>query len=44
MTEENKNVKIIAKIDTVDAVHNFENILKHADGVILLRNELGLEL
>jgi pyruvate kinase len=42
--DENRHVQIIAKIDTLDAVVNFENIVKHADGVVILRNELQMEL
>ena len=41
---EHNHIQLIAKIDTIEAVNNFENILKQADGVILLRNELGMEL
>ena len=29
-----------AKIDNLEAVHQFEGILKYADGVVVLRNEL----
>lgn len=39
-----KKVGILAKIDTLEAVHQFEGILKYADGVIILRNELIMEL
>jgi len=38
------NILIIAKIDTIEAVQNFEGIIKQADGVVILRNELGMEL
>ena len=41
---EAKNMQIIAKIDSLDAVQNFVSILKQADGVIILRNELQMEL
>ena len=41
---ENRHVQLIAKIDTLDAVLNFENIVKFADGVVILRSELQMEL
>ena len=41
---EAKNIQIIAKIDTIEAVQNFAGIIKQADGVVILRNELMLEL
>lgn len=43
MGEENQYCRVVAKIDTIEAVHNFESICKHADGVVILRNELSLE-
>mmetsp|Transcript_5245 Transcript_5245/g.6422 ORF Transcript_5245/g.6422 Transcript_5245/m.6422 type:complete len:345 (-) Transcript_5245:703-1737(-) len=42
--EAGKNMGIIAKIDNLEAVHQFEGILKYSDGVVVLRNELGQEL
>lgn len=39
-----KNVGIIAKVDNLEAVHQFEGILKYTNGVIVLRNELAQEL
>jgi len=41
---EAKNIQIVAKIDTIEAVQNFAGIIKQADGVVILRNELMLEL
>ena len=41
---EKQKIQILAKIDTVDAVQNFNGIIKQADGVIILRNELAMEL
>ena len=38
------HIQILAKIDTVDSVHNFEEIVKAADGIIINRVELSLEL
>lgn len=39
-----ENIGIIAKIDNLEAVHQFEGILKYAEGVVVLRNELTFEL
>lgn len=38
------HIQILAKINTVESLHNFEEIVKAADGIILNRAELGLEL
>ena len=35
---------MFAKVDTIEALHNFEELVKVADGIILNRVELGLEL
>jgi len=37
-------VSIIAKIDSLEAVQQFQGILKYSDGVIVVRNELAFEL
>lgn len=37
-------IKVLAKIDSLEAVKNFEQILSEADGVILARNEVQLEM
>lgn len=42
--EASRRISILAKIDTLEAVQQYEGILKEADGVILLRNELAFEL
>jgi pyruvate kinase len=39
-----KNIQVAAKIDTIEAVQNFVGILKQADAIVILRNELTLEL
>lgn len=41
---EGKNIQVAAKIDTIEAVQNFVGIIKQADAVVILRNELTLEL
>ena len=38
------NVQLIAKIDTVESIHNFEEIIKTADGIIINRVYLGLDM
>ena len=38
--EQGNRIKILAKIDSVEAVHAFNDILKEADGVIISRNEI----
>jgi pyruvate kinase len=37
-------VQVLAKIDCLEALHNIEAIIKAADGLILNRTELGMEL
>lgn len=43
LSDDMKHCRVVAKIDSIDAVHNFESICKHADGVVILRNELAME-
>ena len=38
------HIQVLAKIDTVESIHNFEELIKFADGVIINRVELGMEL
>lgn len=42
--EEGDKLAVVAKIDNLEAVHQFEGILKYVDGIIVLRNELAFEL
>ncbi len=37
-------VQVLAKIDCLEALHNFEALVKASDGIILNRSELGMEL
>ena len=38
------HIKLLAKIDTLEAIHNFEDLINAADGIIINRVEIGLEL
>lgn len=38
------HVQLLAKIDTVESIHNFEELIKTADGIIINRVELSLEM
>ena len=42
--EKGGRLVIVAKIDNVEAIHQFKMILKYADAVIIVRNELTFEL
>ena len=44
LSKDGENIGIIAKVDNLEAVHQFATILKYADAVIVLRNELTFEL
>jgi pyruvate kinase len=38
------HIQLMAKIDTIESIHNFEELIKAADGIIINRVELGLEM
>lgn len=37
-------IKVIAKIETIEALHNFEELVAAADGIIVCRVDIGLDL
>lgn len=42
--ERGKHIKLISKIDNLMALQNFDSILEHTDGVMVMRASLGLVL
>lgn len=44
LKQHNSTLKIIAKIEKPEAIANIEDIIEHADGVMIARGDLGVEV
>ena len=44
LREKDHNIPVIAKIEKKEAINDFENILETADGIMIARGDLGVEL
>jgi pyruvate kinase len=39
-----RSIKVVAKIESLESLHNLEEIVKASDGIMVARGDLGVEI